>query len=356
MLSIKDKITLLVPHLFIDRIVLFLANRLKKIESIPKQEKTVFIFLACDYANLGDYAITIAQRNILLSLFKGYGIVEIGVEETYNGIKSVKARNNENDVITIIGGGNMGDLHYGYERKRNLVVESFSNNFIISFPQSLYFSSNKWGEIAKKRSCRSYSSHKHLIVLARDTISEAKMKEAFPSVKVKLCPDVVLTLNKYQKKEREGLILCIRDDQESDLSQELAVSLNNAANHVFNKITKLDTIANTSDNLEESFKSLINSFCTTDLVVTDRLHGMIFAYITGTPALVFPNNNGKIEGCFKWIENCGYIKIIKGGSIDSISSEMESIRKTKADISSLENKRKELISYFSFINNIAETN
>ena len=53
---------------------------------------------------------------------------------------------------------------------------------------------------------------------------------------------------------------------------------------------------------------------------TDRLHGMIFAFITGTPAIVFSNNNHKIEGAYEWIKDCGYIYFIKNGELDDVMS------------------------------------
>ena len=52
-------------------------------------------------------------------------------------------------------------------------------------------------------------------------------------------------------------------------------------------------------------------FASAELVVTDRLHGMIFATITGTPCLVFSNNNHKVSESYKWIHSLPYIKFIK---------------------------------------------
>ena len=37
---------------------------------------------------------------------------------------------------------------------------------------------------------------------------------------------------------------------------------------------------------------------------------MIFSYITGTPAFVLANSNFKVAECYKWIQDCGYIKFI----------------------------------------------
>lgn len=56
------------------------------------------------------------------------------------------------------------------------------------------------------------------------------------------------------------------------------------------------------------------------LVITDRLHGMIFCYITKTPCIVFSNNNYKIRETYKkylsesksikFIENMDEFKIL----------------------------------------------
>ena len=45
-------------------------------------------------------------------------------------------------------------------------------------------------------------------------------------------------------------------------------------------------------------------FASSGLVITDRLHGMIFCAITNTPFIVLNNSNGKVRGVFnEWIKN-----------------------------------------------------
>ncbi|MGH2097437.1 polysaccharide pyruvyl transferase family protein [Aerococcus urinaeequi] len=49
-----------------------------------------------------------------------------------------------------------------------------------------------------------------------------------------------------------------------------------------------------------------------ELVITDRLHGMIFAYLTDTPCLVFDNNNHKISQTYDtWLKNNTNIILVK---------------------------------------------
>ncbi|MNE93367.1 putative pyruvyl transferase EpsI [compost metagenome] len=43
-------------------------------------------------------------------------------------------------------------------------------------------------------------------------------------------------------------------------------------------------------------------------MITDRLHGMIFAAITSTPCIALGNYNYKVVGSYEWIKHLGYIK------------------------------------------------
>jgi len=56
--------------------------------------------------------------------------------------------------------------------------------------------------------------------------------------------------------------------------------------------------------LEKKYEEFRNAA----LVVTDRLHGMIFCAITGTPCIVINSKSPKIKGCFEWLKHLEYIK------------------------------------------------
>ena len=59
----------------------FIKN--KEIKNIDNKNKKIFIFLAADYGNLGDVAITYAQKMYLQNLFPKYQVIEIPLKETY---------------------------------------------------------------------------------------------------------------------------------------------------------------------------------------------------------------------------------------------------------------------------------
>ena len=107
--------------------------------NISKNDKKVFLMLSPDYANVGDIAISLAQEKILKKAYPDRYFIEIPMLNFYNYINNIKNIINDNDIITIIGGGNMGSVYLEGEERRRAIIETFPNNTIISFPQSIDF-------------------------------------------------------------------------------------------------------------------------------------------------------------------------------------------------------------------------
>ena len=56
-------------------------------------------------------------------------------------------------------------------------------------------------------------------------------------------------------------------------------------------------------------QELLDAFRKAEIVVTDRLHGMIFSAITGTPCVAFRNRNHKIKSTYdSWLRANEYIR------------------------------------------------
>ena len=66
------------------------------------------MFLAADYNNLGDIAITTAQYNFLKKNLPDYKVVCVTPSDTIRYCKSIKRLSPENVLVTLIGGGNNG--------------------------------------------------------------------------------------------------------------------------------------------------------------------------------------------------------------------------------------------------------
>lgn len=292
-----------------------------------KNEKKIIIALSADYGNLGDVAITYAQKNFLQSRFKDYKIIEIPISKTYENMNSLKKVVNDNDIITIIGGGNFGDIYLEIERARQLFIKKFPKNKIICFPQTIDFSNNKKGEKYLKRAIKIYSKHKNLILFAREKKSFKIMKEKFKKNKVYLVPDIVLSLNKqYPIEKRELITLCFRNDKENKINQneknKLVKSLKNTyKNKLIEKDTHVGNIKIEENEREKFLEDIWSTFRKSKIVLTDRLHGMIFSVITGTPCIAFQNSNGKIKETYEaWLKNSPYIEMI---SDDFTSEDIE---------------------------------
>ena len=64
-------------------------------------------------------------------------------------------------------------------------------------------------------------------------------------------------------------------------------------------------------NREEICFKLLKEISKHNLIITDRLHGMIFGVITNTPVLVFGSFTPKTRGTLKWISHLDYISYIE---------------------------------------------
>lgn len=308
------------------RIKLTLASTKDKYGFLHNKKKFI-ICLAANYANLGDVAITYAQALFIQKYFHEYEIVELPISNTISDLKALKRMCTKEDIITIVGGGNMGDLYPYIELLRLLIICEFPKNQIISFPQTIDFMNSSLSGQMLSLMRKIYGRHKNLILCARESISFSRMKQIFPNKKVYELPDIVMMLDERNPKmKRNGVLFCFRQDKERLIKGDFIKELSNNLNE---PITQYDTYVSKDQMTEQEKKTELNriwsAFRSSKWIITDRLHGMIFAFITGTPAIVLPNNNFKIKGCFEWIKNCGYIYFLDKLDIIKIKKTISTI-------------------------------
>ncbi|MFD1162232.1 polysaccharide pyruvyl transferase family protein [Hwangdonia seohaensis] len=349
MISFVNK---LIPLTWKIQTQLFLLRN-KPIESltIKKREenkKYIFIFLAADYGNLGDVAITYAQHKFLSNSFPDHVITEIPISKTIKGIACVERIIKPNDIVTTVGGGNMGDLYKSIEYYRQLVINCFKNNKIISFPQTVDFKDTHKGKKALTKAIKVYSNHPDLTLIAREHKSYDYFKRHFIKNNILLTPDIVLSLNQTLPKfERKGALICLRNDKEKKLTKKQEDSIFKYLSNEFKTVKKRDThVGGMKLPLKDrvtKLKHIWDDFKKAELVVTDRLHGMIFCYITGTPALVFLNNNHKIKSSYFWINSAPHIRLIENVELKNIKQAITEIRGAEVVIDiNLETKYNEI--------------
>ncbi|QLE02799.1 polysaccharide pyruvyl transferase family protein [Galbibacter sp. BG1] len=298
---------------------------------LNSKKRRIFIFLAADYGNLGDVAITYAQHKFLKQTYPDCQVIEIPISKTLQGIVQVKKIISSKDIITTVGGGNMGDLYHQIEYFRQLVIENFPKNKIISFPQTIDFSTSKEGKIKLSTAIKVYSNHKDLSLIAREQKSYDFFKKHFNN-NVILLPDMVTTLDRsLPRYERNGVLICLRNDKERKLSEAQNEALVTFIKDTFSRVEFYDThVGGQKLSMKSKLTSLFkiwDEFKQAELVITDRLHGMIFCHITNTPALVFLNNNHKIVQSFEWIKHNPRIKLVKEYRLEEIPSQINGLLK-----------------------------
>ena len=320
---------------------LIVLNKLKPLQdlgyNIPSEKKQrIFIFLAADYGNLGDVAITYAQHKFLSHAFPNAIVTEIPISETLKGIVFVKKIIRKGDIVTTVGGGNMGDLYESIEFFRQLVIKNFKNNKLVAFPQTIDFNHNKKGMAALNKAIKIYSSHPDLTLIAREHKSYDYFRNHFKNNNILLTPDIVLSQNQAKPEyPRKGAIICLRNDKEKKLSISEEETLSKILEHQFKSVTLRDTHVGGSGlpllNRVKKLKHIWEDFKKAEIVITDRLHGMIFCYITGTPALIFLNNNHKIKSSYFWINDATYIQLMEDFNPDKVKEAISKLKTIKSE-------------------------
>lgn len=324
---------------YIKRIIpVFLKNKIKMMIGYYKNktyyknlggERRVFLMGVPSHGNLGDQAITYAEREFLAKNLKKYEIIEIDTLDVLKHIKAIKKYIKDEDIVILNGGGNLGIEYPIEEEARREVIIHIKSNPIILFPQTIDFGKSEKGKKELEISKKIYNSNPNLTLIARENTSYRLMQEYFPNNKVLLTPDIVLSLNKQDDaKCRSGAMICMREDCESILSAETRTAIAEACQKKFKQVQKTDTVVKHKVSFEQrniELEAKWNQFRQSELVVTDRLHGMVFAAITGTPCIVMSNYNHKVKGTYEWIKDLGYIKFV-----NSLEEVQEAIRKFEA--------------------------
>lgn len=289
------------------------------LNNISKDEQKIFLMLAPDYANVGDIAISIAQQKILQEIHPSRKIIEIPMLNFYEYKNDIKNIINNDDIITIIGGGNMGSVYLEGEERRRDIIKSFPNNKIISFPQSINFENTLNGKEEFEKTIKTYGEHKNLTIFAREERSYNIMKQNFKN-DVYLVPDTVFYLkdkfNIQENTQRKFITLCLRDDKEKMTSNTISkdiISLlkNNNLNNIKSIDTYLGNIKFEPSDKNSIFEKLLKEFTESKVIITDRLHGMIFALITHTPCIALDNSNKKVSSTYNtWLKECSYIRFL----------------------------------------------
>ena len=269
----------------------------------------VFLIFTPEHGNLGDHAIAKSEIEMLRRLNIPY--YEL-TEKQLHRFDSLHILDLINGTPVIVhGGGYLGTLWFHAEVLLRKVVQSIPDSKVLCFPNTLFYEDSEWGKEELKKSIAIYNSHPDLTFYARERTSYDVMKSIYSNVR--LVPDMVMALNESNDPlPRSGCLLCVRNDIEKTRSEDDDRLILEAAHRLFNQnVAYTDTVADYAIPVQRRNEELDKKFLQfkqAELVITDRLHGMVFAAITGTPCVVINSKSPKVLGCYDWIKNLNYIQ------------------------------------------------
>jgi pyruvyl transferase EpsI len=156
-----------------------------------------------------------------------------------------------------------------------------------------------------------FLDNKNLFLFTRDEPSYCQFKDQLYN-RVFLVPDIVLSLDDITSNIiRSGAMLAMRSDVEGKHTNHQKKQLFDILEKYYKKVTISDTTTNYPISINERRAELLknwNIFMSSELVITDRLHGMIFAAITKTPCIVLNTYNHKLIGQYKWLRHLDFIR------------------------------------------------
>ena len=277
--------------------------------------RKVFLFGTPNHNNIGDSAITYAELLLLNNILKKDRVKELTVNEITRNLSIIKKYNRKKNLICGHGGGNLGNLWYNEELFRYSFIDAFPQNPILIFPQTVFFTNDEKGDKAIKESKKHYEKHRELTIVAREKKSLELLNGFYKTPHKLLSPDIVLstTMEDYGVNvvNRSGGLLVFRNDTErmiSDTDKYTIVSFLDENGYYYRNTDMYSDEPITKENRMEVVRKKMQEFADVEFVITDRLHGMIFAALTGTPCIVLSNNHHKVKETYEWISYLDYIE------------------------------------------------
>lgn len=291
--------------------------------------KKIILMGVPHHGNIGDNAISIAEENMIKKYFPKLDLIQLPEKNLIEEAEKIRNLINDDDVILLHGGGNIGDTYFVPEEGRRFIIKTFPNNKIIVFPQTAYFDSLE--ELEKSKEI--YNAHKNLIIMAREEKTFDFMKKKFNKCKIYLTPDIVFSMKMKMNLERKNVLFLFRNDKEKTMNvneqeQIKDIIIKKYGGYILSDMHLGEDVTDMQGQKKyDVVKSKFEQFNKSKLVVTDRLHGMIFAAITETPCVVVGSYTHKTIESYKWIKNLEYIKFCN--NIENIEEDIQSVMESK---------------------------
>jgi pyruvyl transferase EpsI len=151
-------------------------------------------------------------------------------------------------------------------------------------------------------------------------------------------PDIVLSLNrKIEAKKNGKVLLCFRLDAEKVSDHNDVINILKDLDYDYDMTDMVSFEKKCYENREQIVNDKLKQFSEYSLLITDRLHGMIFSTLAGTPCIAFDNISKKVSGVYEWIKDLEYIKCIDKSKLNAaLIEKMMASKVFKCDFNILE--------------------
>ena len=256
--------------------------------------------------NLGDHLITQSEFSYLTSLCGKTNIFEVPTEMFLLYREQLRHCIKSEDIIFINGGGWMGTLWKNDEILMQEMILTFKKNKIIIFPQTIYYENgdSEYQTLLHKAQ-NVWQQAPSAFLCLRDQQSFDFASKALIGKKERcfLLPDIALIYPTTCKHvvRNNTILFCLRNDRELILSPQVKRELENYIKNMGQNFLYTSTLTKRVVTLDERQRLLtekIDEFASARLVITDRLHGMIFSFLASTPCIAIDNKTHKVSGVY----------------------------------------------------------
>lgn len=314
--------------------------------SFKTNKPKIFLFGIPEHNNMGDQAILFAELKFFKDYFDEYEVICIPDAQSNPAAKKICRNLKDNDIIFFHGGGNMGDVWEGAETRRFQVLNNLKGAKCakIIFPMSTSYSPDIGVKGSLPNAKNYYIGEEKVILSARESLSYEFMKNNF-NTEVYFVPDIVLSLDQRRDANEKptNIVTMLRSDKEKGSSTDLIKSLLGNISGKY-EIKNSDTMAEykfpiTDKNRNKLLESKWDEFRNAKLIITDRLHGLIFSVITGTPVIIFDNNNHKVKFTYNdWLKKMESTVYAEDLNLEDILKAVDKLMSEDKNYATYENK------------------
>ena len=294
---------------------------IRKYAQIKKTDKKIFYFGIPEHNNLGDIAQTYCTKKWISENYPERQLLEARTRVTFDKkfIDFIVSILNKDDIFLFQSG--YCTRHRNPDHLMHLhIAKVFPDNKLVILPQTVKLNDQQDIETTKNV----FSKCSRLCFITRDRQSFEFAKSFVPAGALECFPDIVTSLigRVTIEGKRNGVMLCVRNDDEKFYSDRELNELKQKLGQYFDRVDRTDTNSDKTaqevyKNLEPEINTKLAQFSNYECVITDRYHGTIFSLVANTPVIVIKTNDHKVTSAVEWFERLYNDDAIRSaGSLD----------------------------------------